>query len=320
MNKTIVVLDGYTLNPGDLSWGELERFGEVILYDRTEKADVAKRIENAEIVLTNKTIIDGEAMRKCEKLSYIGVLATGYDVVDVKAAKDLGITVSNVPQYGTESVSQFAIALLLEICNRVGQHSDATKQGKWSQNQDWCFWDYPIIGLNNKVMGVIGFGRIGQQTGKIARALGMQVLYYDNYTEVEGTVEVRKVDQLDDLLSLSDVVVLHCPLTEETQEIINKNTLKRMKATAILINNSRGPLINDVDLAEALSEQQIYAAGIDVVSVEPISEENPLLNCTNCFITPHISWASKAARERIMKCTGENIAAYLSGDPMNVVS
>lgn len=320
MNKKIVVLDGYTLNPGDLSWSELEKFGEVTLYDRTKKADVAERIKNADIVLTNKTVIDRETMETCEKLSYIGVLATGYDVVDVKAAKELGITVSNVPQYGTESVSQFAIALLLEICNRVGQHNDATKQGKWSYNPDWCFWEYPIIELNNKIMGIIGFGRIGQQTGKIARSLGMQVLYYDSYSTVEETAEVRRANQLDDLLSLSDVVVLHCPLTEETREIINKNSLNKMKSNAILINNSRGPLINEVDLAEALTAQQIYAAGIDVVSIEPILEENPLLNCANCFITPHISWASKAARKRIMKYTGENITSYLNGNPVNVVS
>lgn len=320
MDKQVVVLDGYTLNPGDLSWSELEQFGEITIYDRTEKTDVAKRIKNAEIVLTNKTIIDAEVMKKCEKLRYIGVLATGYDVVDIKAANDLGITVTNVPQYGTESVSQFAIALLLEICNRVGHHNDATKQGKWSNHQDWCFWDYPIIELKNKVMGIIGFGRIGKQTGKIAKSLGMQVLYYDNYTELEETDEVRKVNQLDELLSLADVVVLHCPLTEDTRELINKNTLKKMKPNAILINNSRGPLINENDLARALTEQRIYGAGLDVVSTEPISEKNPLLKCPNCFITPHISWASKEARKRIMNCTGENIAAYLNGNPINVVS
>lgn len=320
MDKQVVVLDGYTLNPGDLSWSELEQFGEITIYDRTEKTDVAKRIKNAEIVLTNKTIIDAEVMKKCEKLRYIGVLATGYDVVDIKAANDLGITVTNVPQYGTESVSQFAIALLLEICNRVGHHNDATKQGKWSNHQDWCFWDYPIIELKNKVIGIIGFGRIGQQTGEIAKALGMQVLYYDSYVKMKENDEVKKVNRLDELLSLADVVVLHCPLTDDTREMIDKDALDKMKSNAILINNSRGPLINEIDLARALTEQRIYAAGLDVVSTEPILKENPLLNCPNCFITPHISWASKEARKRIMNCTGENIAAYLNGNPINVVS
>ena len=320
MDKQIVVLDGYTLNPGDLSWSELEKFGKITLYDRTEKKDVAERIKNAEIVLTNKTIIDSDTMKKCEKLRYIGVLATGYDVVDVKATESLRITVTNVPQYGTESVSQFAIALLLEVCNRVGHHNDVTKQGKWSSHQDWCFWDYPIIELKNRVMGIIGSGRIGQQTGNIAQALGMQVVYYDNYSKVETTNDIKKVNQLEDLLSLADVVVLHCPLTEETLEMINKNTLDKMKPNAILINNSRGPLVNDKDLAQALTDQRIYAAGLDVVSTEPILEENPLLNCPNCFITPHISWASKAARARIMKSVDENIAAFLSGNPINVVS
>lgn len=315
----MVILDGYTLNPGDLSWETLQNLVDVVYYDRTSPEDVHHRIHNADMVLTNKAILNESTLRAANNLKYIGVLATGYDIVDTVIAKELGIVVSNVPQYGTQSVAQSAIALLLEVCNQVGHHSKEVFQGRWQRSSDWCFWDYPIIELADKYIGIIGFGRIGQETGKVAKALGMKVLFYDQYAKVSPDVDAEQIHDVSVLLAQSDVVVLHCPLTKDTSEIINSTTLSLMKPNAILINNSRGGLVNDHDLADALQKNTIYAAALDVVSIEPISDSNPLLKCENCFITPHISWASHESRARIMNTSIENAIAFLNGNPVNTV-
>ena len=317
----IVILDGYTENPGDLSWDALRAFGSVTVYDRTPDDDavIAGRIGEAEIVLTNKCPIRRAVMEACPKLQYISVLATGYNIVDVLSARERGIPVSNVPTYGTAAVGQFAIALLLEICHHVAHHSDAVHAGRWEQNPDWCFWDYPLIELAGKTMGVVGFGRIGQTTGRIAKAMGMTVLASGSRPTDAGREIAEYVDQ-DTLFERSDVVVLHCPLFPETAGMINRETIAKMKPGVILINNSRGGLIVEQDLADALNEGRVYAAGLDVVSTEPIRADNPLLGAKNCFITPHISWAPKEARERIMDCTAKNLQSFLAGAPVNVVN
>ena len=313
----IVVLDGYTLNPGDLSWDGLNRLGEVAVYDRTAADDILERVSDADIVLTNKTPLSADTLGKCRNLRYIGVLATGYNVVDVKAASELGITVTNIPSYGTDVVAQFAISLLLEICSHIGHHDKAVHDGEWERNPDWCFWDYPLIELAGKTMGIIGYGRIGRATGRIARALGMNVIAYDSYQ-----IEEFKSDyvDLDTLLSSSDVIALHCPLFPETEGIISARTISRMKDGVIIINNSRGPLIVEQDLADALNSGKVYAAGLDVVSTEPIHGDNPLLSAKNCIITPHISWAAKESRGRLLDIAIDNIKAFLDGKPVNVVS
>ena len=315
----IVVLDGYTLNPGDLSWDGLSKFGEVTVYDRTPKEEIVSRIGDAEAILTNKTPITAETLAACPHLGYIGVLATGYNVVDVAAAKERGIPVCNIPTYGTAAVGQFAIAMLLEICHHVAHHSDAVHAGRWSSNIDWCFWDYPLIELEGKTMGIIGFGRIGQRTGEIAKALGMRVIAFDAYQNDAGRAIGSYVD-LDTLLKQSDVISLHCPLFPETKGIINKDSIAKMKDGVILLNNSRGPLIVEQDLADALNSGKVYAAGLDVVSEEPISPSNPLLNAKNCLITPHISWAPKESRQRLMDAAVENLARWVGGAPVNVVN
>ena len=315
----IVVLDGYTENPGDLSWEELGKLGELTVYDRTPEEEILNRIGDAEIVITNKTPRPRATMDACPNMRYIAVLATGYNVVDVAAAKEKGIPVSNVPTYGTASVGQFAIAMLLEICHHVAHHSQTVFEGKWNSCADWCYWDYPLIELDGKTMGIIGFGRIGQTTGKIAKAMGMNILAYDSFPTDSGKAIAEYVD-LDTLLAQSDVVALHCPLFPETRGIINKDTIAKMKDGVILLNNSRGPLIVEQDVADALNSGKIYAAGLDVVSTEPIKNDNPLLKAKNCFITPHISWAPKESRQRIMDCTVSNVAAFQNGAPVNVVN
>ena len=315
----IVVLDGYTENPGDLSWEALGKLGELTVYDRTAAEDIVSRIGDAEIVITNKTPISRATMDACPNIRYIALLATGYNVVDVNAAKEKGIPVSNVPTYGTAAVGQFAIAMLLEICHHVAHHSDTVYAGKWNSCADWCYWDYPLIELDGKTMGIIGFGRIGQATGKIAKALGMKVLAYDSFQSESGKALAEYVD-LDTLLAASDVIALHCPLFPETEGIINKDTIAKMKDGVILLNNSRGPLIVEQDVADALNSGKIYAAGLDVVSTEPIKADNPLLTAKNCLITPHISWAPKESRQRIMDCTVSNVDAFLAGAPINVVN
>jgi len=317
----IVILDGYTENPGDLSWKPLVRFGELTVYDRTpyEIPEIIRRIGSAEIVVTNKTPLGREVLEACPSIRFIAVLATGYNVVDVACAREKGIPVSNVPAYGTEAVGQFAIALLLEICSHVAHHSDAVHAGRWQSAPDWTFWDYPLIELAGKTMGIIGFGRIGQTTGRIARALGMTVLATGS-RETEAGRAIASYTDLDTLLRASDVICLHCPLFPETAGIINRKNIEKMKDGVILINNSRGGLVAEQDLADALNSGKVLAAGLDVVSTEPIREDNPLLTAKNCLITPHISWAPKEARQRILDCTAENLRAFLDGKPVNVVN
>ena len=318
----IVILDGYTENPGDLSWSELEKLGDLTVYDRTDLKDEGEaiaRIGDAEIAITNKTPITHKVIDACPNLRYIAVLATGYNVVDYTYAREKGIPVSNVPTYGTAAVGQFAIAMLLEICHHVAHHSRSVHEGKWEHCADWCYWNYPLIELEGKTLGIIGFGRIGQRTGRIAKAMGMRVLAYDNVQSPDGEAIGEYVD-LDTLLSSSDVIALHCPLFPETEGIINKETIAKMKDGVILLNNSRGQLIVEQDLADALNSGKVYAAGLDVVSTEPIRGDNPLLQAKNCIITPHISWAPKESRQRIMDCTVSNVQSYLDGKPANVVN
>lgn len=318
----IVILDGYTENPGDLSWAGVGALGDLTVYDRTSltnEDEIISRIGDAEIVLTNKTPISRRTIDACPNMKFISVLATGYNVVDYVYAREKGIPVSNVPTYGTASVGQFAIALLLEICHHIGHHNESVHAGNWENCQDWCYWDYPLIELDGKTLGIIGFGRIGQTTGKIAKAMGMKVLAYDSFPSDSGRAIAEYVD-LDTVLAESDVVALHCPLFPETQGIINKDTIAKMKDGVILLNNSRGPLVVEEDLAEALNSGKVAAAGLDVVSTEPIKGDNPLLKAKNCIITPHISWAPKESRQRIMDCTEDNLKAYLAGEPVNVVN
>ena len=318
----IVVLDGYTENPGDLSWEGLEKLGELTVYDRTpvdDNAEIIRRIGDAEAVYTNKTPLDREVFEACPSIRFVCLLATGYNVVDVDCAKEKGIPVCNVPTYGSDAVSQFAIALLLEICHHIGHHSQTVKEGKWQNCIDWCYWDYPLIELSGKTMGIIGFGRIGQRTGSIAKALGMKVLAYDSHATDTGAAIADYVE-LDVLLAQSDVIALHCPLFPATQGIINKKNIDKMKDGVIIINNARGPLVVEQDLADALNSGKVYAAGLDVVSTEPIKGDNPLLTAKNCFITPHISWAPKEARQRIMDISVDNLAQFIAGTPVNVVN
>lgn len=316
----IIILDGYTENPGDLSWEDFEKLGDLKVYERTPSELIKERIGDAEIVLTNKTPITKSVMEECPNLRYIGVLATGYNVIDLKQAKIQGITVTNIPSYGTKAVSQFVFALLLEICHHVGHHSKEVFNGRWQDNPDWCFWDYPLIELSGKTMGIIGYGRIGKTTGMIAQAFGMKVLVNTRTPVKELETEDLKFVDLDALYEKSDVIVLHCPLLPTTQHMINKESIRKMKDGVILINNSRGPLIQEQDLFEALESGKIYAAGVDVVSSEPIQKDNPLLKARNLFITPHISWASKETRKRLMEIAVENLKAFIENDPVNVVS
>ena len=316
----IVVLDGYTLNPGDISWEGMEALGDVIVYDRTKEDEIVARIGDAEVVYTNKTPITRETLDACPSVKFIGVLATGYNVVDIEAAKEKGIPVSNIPTYGTAAVSQFAIALLLELCHHVGEHSQAVKAGDWSSNPDWCFWNYPLVELAGKTMGIIGFGRIGQDTGKIAQALGMKVLAYDAYQKPELETETCKYADLDTLFAESDVISLHCPLFPSTQGIINKENIAKMEDGVMIINDSRGPLIVEEDLRDALNSGKVAGAAVDVVSTEPIQMDNPLLDAKNCIITPHIAWAPKESRQRLMDIAVDNLKCYAEGKPQNVVN
>lgn len=318
----IVILDGYTENPGDLSWSELEALGTLTVYDRTsltDEAEIIKRIGDAPFVFTNKTPISRAVLDACPGIRFIGILATGYNIVDVAYAKEKGIPVSNVPSYGTASVSQFSIALLLEVCHHIGHHSESVHRGRWASCPDWCYWDYPLIELEGKTMGIIGFGRIGQAEGRIARALGMKVLAYDLYPNEAGHTIAEYVS-LDELYARSDVITLHCNLTAENTGMINRSSIAKMKDGVILINNARGQLINEQDVAEALNSGKMGAAGLDVVYTEPIRPDNPLLNAKNCIITPHISWAPRESRQRIMDTSVENLRAFLSGAAINVVN
>lgn len=310
----IVVLDGYAANPGDLSWAPLEALGELTVYDRTPADQIAARIADAELVLTNKAVLSRELIAGAKKLRYIGVLATGYNVVDVAAAKELGVVVTNIPAYSTDSVAQLVFALLLEICHNVGHHSQAVHAGRWSANQDFCFWDTPLIELAGKTMGIVGYGRIGHKVAEIARCFGMNVIAWTR------TPRDPECVSLDELLERSDVISLHCPLFPETKNLINRDTIAKMKDGVILINTSRGPVVNDADLREALESGKVYAAGADVSTVEPIPADSPLLGAKNMFLTPHIAWATLEARERLMDIAVKNVAAFLSGAPVNTVN
>lgn len=314
----IVVLDGYTLNPGDLSWAGLEQYGTVEVYDRTAPGEVIDRIGDAEIVFTNKTPITQKILEACPSVRFIGVLATGYNVVNTKAAKDKGIPVCNIPTYGTDAVAQYAFALILELCHHVGEHNRSVKQGDWAACPDFCYSNYPLIELAGKTLGIIGYGRIGRRTAQIARAFGMKVVAFDEYPG-ENNEEVALVS-LDELFGCSDVISLHCPLFPSTEGMICKENLNKMKDGVLLINTSRGPLVKEEDLAQALHSGKVAGAAVDVVSTEPISPDNVLLREENCLITPHIAWAPKESRQRLMDIAVRNLGAFLDGDPENVVN
>ena len=317
----IVVLDGYTENPGDLSWEGLRQLGELTVYDRTTGgvAETIERIGDAQAVYTNKTPLPREVFEACPSIRFVGVLATGYNVIDIRAARERNIPVANVPSYGTDAVGQFAIGLLLEICHHIGHHNQVVHEGAWEKNPDWCFWDYPLIELAGKTMGIVGFGRIGQATGRMAKALGMRVIANDKYESESGRAIAAYVDR-ETLFRESDVIALHCPLFPDTEGLINRENIGKMKDGVIILNNSRGQLVVEKDLAEALNSGKVYAAGLDVVSTEPIKGDNPLLRARNCIITPHISWAPKESRARLMEIAVGNLRAFLEGETVNVVN
>lgn len=309
----IVVLDGYTLNPGDLSWEKLEKLGEITVYDRTAPEDVITRIGDAPVILTNKVVIDRKVMIACPSLKYVGVLATGYNVVDIATANELGITVTNIPAYSTDSVAQMVFAHILNITNDIARYADEAKIGKWSANPDFCYWNKPIIELANKTLGVVGLGNIGMAVARIALAFGMKVIAATSKPQstlpdgiTAGTVQ--------DVLKNADIISLHCPLTDSTREMINSESIKTMKRTAILINTGRGPLVNEQDLATALNNKGIAAFGTDVLSIEPACTDNPLLKAKNCYITPHIAWATTEARTRLMTIAVENVRQFIAGE------
>ena len=315
----IVVLDGYGLNPGDLTWSGLEALGELKVYDRTAPEELLERSKDADALITNKTVIAKEDMTSLPKLRYIGVLATGYNVVDIDAAKERGIVVTNIPAYSTDSVAQMVFAHLLNITQRVGYYADENRRGRWTANADFCYWDTPLLELAGKKMGIVGFGHIGQATARIAQAFGMEVGVFTSKEQSALPVGMKKME-LDELFASCDVVSLHCPLTPSTKEMVNAKRLNAMKPNAILINTGRGPLVNEQDLADALNEGRIAAAGLDVLSVEPAAEGNPLLSARNCFITPHIAWATKEARIRLMNIAVHNLRSYQEGKVVNNVA
>lgn len=315
----IVVLDGYGLNPGDLSWKDMGNLGELTVYDRTSPDELLERSVEAEVLITNKTLITADNMVALPRLKYIGVLATGYNVVDIDAAKNRGIVVTNIPAYSTSSVAQMVFAHLLNVTQRVGYYAKENQKGRWADNADFCYWDTELIELAGKKMGIVGFGNIGQATARIAQAFGMEVCVVTSKEQSALPYGMIKMG-LDELFASCDVVSLHCPLTPATMEMVNADRLKLMKPQAILINTGRGPLINEQDLADALNEGRIAAAGLDVLSIEPSVRDNPLLSARNCFITPHIAWATKEARTRLMNIAVENLKAYLNGHIINNVA
>ena len=315
----IVVLDGYGLNPGDLSWSAWEALGELKVYDRTSPSELLERSAGAEVLVTNKTLITANDMVSLPELKYIGVLATGYNVVDIDAAKARGIVVTNIPAYSTSSVAQMVFAHVLNITQRVGYYANENVQGRWTNNADFCYWDTNLVELDGKKMGIVGYGNIGKATARIALAFGMEVLAYTSKEQKDLPQGIKKAT-LDELFTESDVVSLHCPLTPETKELVNAERLKTMKPSAILINTGRGPLVNEQDLADALNEGRIAGAGLDVLSVEPSVANNPLLSAKNCFITPHIAWATKEARTRLMDIAINNLRSYQEGNIINNVA
>ncbi len=315
----IVALDGYGLNPGDLSWDAVSQLGELTVYDRTSSEEVIARSAGAEAILTNKTVITTEIMEALPDLKYIGVLATGYNVVNIDAAREKGIVVTNIPAYSTPSVAQMVFAHILNIAQQVQHHSEEVRKGRWTNNADFCFWDTPLIELREKKIGLVGLGHTGFNTARIAIGFGMQVTAYTSKSSLQLPPEIKK-RTLDELFSECDIVSLHCPLTDETKELVNAERLRLMKPTAILINTGRGPLVNEQDLADALNAGKLYAAGLDVLSSEPPKADNPLLTARNCYITPHIAWASLEARTRLMDILVENIKAFQAGKPVNNVA
>ena len=315
----IVVLDGYGLNPGDLSWESMQALGELEVFDRTSPAELHQRASDAEALITNKTIICAEDMKALPQLKYIGVLATGYNVVDIDAAKALGIVVTNIPAYSTRSVAQMVFAHLLNITQRVGHYADENNKGRWTNNADFCYWDTPLVELDGKKIGIIGYGNIGQAVAAIATALGMKVYVYSSKPQFLLPQGVQRMS-IDEIFHECDVVSLHCPLTDETNGMVNSTRLNSMKSSAILINTGRGPLVNEQDLADALNNGVIAAAGLDVLSTEPPRKDNPLLTAKNCFITPHIAWATKEARIRLMNIAVNNLKSYIGGSIINNVA
>lgn len=315
----IVVLDGYTLNPGDLSWEGLQALGSCKIHDRTPPDQVADRMAGAGIVLTNKALVTRAAIEQSAQLKYIGVLATGYNIVDVAAAAERGIPVANVPTYGSRSVAQHVFAHLLTFAHHVEHHARTVSDGRWSASPDFCYWDYPLVELTGKTMGIVGFGRIGQATAELALAFGMNVVAYDPAPPADAPPGIRLVD-LDDVFRQSDFLTLHCPLTPRTERVVNTERLALMKPTAVLVNTGRGPLVDEQALAAALNEGRIAAAGLDVLATEPPPRDNPLLSARNCTITPHIAWATKEARGRLMQIVVDNVKAFLDGRPRNVVN
>ena len=318
----IVILDAYTTNPGDLSWERFKEFGELTVYDRGIKNDLQEsidRIQDADVVLTNKVPIKEELLEACPNIKYIGTLSTGYNIIDLDACRTRGIPVCNVPSYSTSAVAQFTMALLLEVCHHVGEHNNIVHSGGWERSVDFCFWNYPLIHLSSKTIGIIGFCKIGQEVAKLAAAFGMKVLAYSRTEYEEGRKLAEYVD-LDTLLASSDIVSLHCPLFPETRGIINNEKIAKMKDGAILLNTSRGPLIVEEDVANALNSDKLYYYATDVASREPIRSDNPLLKAKNCIITPHIAWAAKETRERLVGIVYENLKAYTEGKVQNNVA
>ncbi len=317
----IVVVDGYTLNPGDLSWDVLSSLGECEVYERSTTTEVVERAKGAAVILTNKALLPCQSIEKLESLRYVGVTATGYNIVDIKAAAARDIPVTNVPDYGSSSVAQMTFAHILNLCQHVGHHAGAVNSNRWSECPDFCFWDHPLIELQGLTLGIIGYGNIGKQVGRIARGFGMNLLVYspslEPGDETEPGVHVAEVNQI---LQQSDIVTLHCPLTTQNEHFINRDTLGLMKSTALLVNTSRGPLVDEQALADALNGGDIAGAGLDVLGVEPAEPDNPLIGASNCFITPHIAWATRAARKRLMEIAVANVQAFLDGKPRNVVN
>jgi glycerate dehydrogenase len=314
----IIILDGFTLNPGDLNWEELQSLGPCTIYDRTSPAELASRAANADILLTNKTELTASDIQALPRLKYIGVLATGTNIVDLAAARARGIPVTNVPTYGTKSVAQMTFALLLELAHHAGHHAQTVREGRWTRNTDWCYWDFPLVELDGLTMGLVGLGRIGRAVSELATAFGMEVVAYDPMAG-PAPASVRLVE-LDALFRESDVVSLHCPLTPQTANLVNGSRLGLMKPTAFLLNTSRGPLVDQSALAEALNSGKIAGAAMDVLAKEPPPAENPLLSAKNCILTPHLAWATRAARSRLMKIAVENVRAFLQAKPQNVVN
>lgn len=315
----LTILDAFTANPGDLSWAGLEALAEATFYDRTPASRVIERAKDCEIILTNKTILSGDTIRALPRLKYIGVLATGFNVVDIQAARERGIIVTNVPGYSTPSVAQSVFALLLELAQRVGHHARTVREGRWSRCEDFCYWDGSLVELDGLTMGIFGYGAIGKAVARIALAMGMKVIAYRRSWTEEPLPGIGKAGR-DEIFERSDVLTLHCPLTEDTRELIDASSLEEMKRSAFLINTARGPLVNETELADALNSGRIAGAGLDVLSSEPPKPDNPLLSAKNCIVTPHIAWASRASRGRLIETATGNVKAFLEGAPVNVVS